>query len=106
MRWNLSPKQNLETVTHLAQALGIDPLLSSLLVQRGITTFDQAKRFFRPSLEELHDPFLMQDMDLAVKRIQQAIEAQENILVYGDYDVDGTTSVALLSSYLKTYTPT
>ena len=103
MRWNLSPKQNLETVTHLAQALGIDPLLSSLLVQRGITTFDQAKRFFRPSLEELHDPYLMQDMDLAVKRIQQAIEAQENILVYGDYDVDGTTSVALLSSYLKTY---
>ena len=105
MRWNLSPKQNLETVTHLAQALGIDPLLSSLLVQRGITTFDQAKRFFRPSLDELHDPFLMQDMDLAVKRIQQAIEAQENILVYGDYDVDGTTSVALLSSYLKTYYP-
>ena len=105
MRWNLSPKQNLETVTHLAQALGIDPLLSSLLVQRGITTFDQAKRFFRPSLEELHDPYLMQDMDLAVKRIQQAIEAQENILVYGDYDVDGTTSVALLSSYLKAYYP-
>ena len=105
MRWNLSPKQNLETVTHLAQALGVDPLLSSLLVQRGITTFDQAKRFFRPSLEELHDPYLMQDMDLAVKRIQQAIEAQENILVYGDYDVDGTTSVALLSSYLKTYYP-
>ncbi|MDB4298589.1 single-stranded-DNA-specific exonuclease RecJ [Flavobacteriaceae bacterium] len=105
MRWNLSPKQNLETVTHLAQALGIDPLLSSLLVQRGITTFDQAKRFFRPSLEELHDPYLMQDMDLAVKRIQKAVEAQENILVYGDYDVDGTTSVALLSSYLKTYYP-
>ena len=105
MRWNLFPKQNLEIVTHLAQALGIDPLLSSLLVQRGITTFDQAKRFFRPSLEELHDPFLMQDMDLAVKRIQKAIKAQENILVYGDYDVDGTTSVALLSSYLKTYYP-
>ena len=105
MRWNLSPKPNLETVTHLSQALGIDPLLSSLLVQRGITSFDQAKRFFRPSLEELHDPFLMQDMDLAVKRIQKAIKAQENILVYGDYDVDGTTSVALLSSYLKTYYP-
>ena len=103
MRWNLSPKPNLEIVTHLSQALGIDPLLSSLLVQRGITSFDQAKRFFRPSLEELHDPFLMQDMDLAVKRIQEAIKAKENILVYGDYDVDGTTSVALLSSYLKTY---
>ncbi len=105
MRWNLLPKPNLETVTHLSKALGIDPLLSSLLVQRGITTYDQAKRFFRPSLEELHDPFLMQDMDLAVERIQRAIAAQEAILIYGDYDVDGTTSVALLSSYLKSYYP-
>ena len=105
MRWNLLPKPNLETVTHLSKALGIDPLLSSLLVQRGITTYAQAKRFFRPSLEELHDPFLMQDMDLAVERIQRAIAAQEAILIYGDYDVDGTTSVALLSSYLKSYYP-
>ena len=105
MRWNLLPKPNLETVTHLSKALGIDPLLSSLLVQRGITTYDQAKGFFRPSLEELHDPFLMQDMDLAVERIQRAIAAQETILIYGDYDVDGTTSVALLSSYLKSYYP-
>jgi len=105
MRWNLLPKPNLETVTHLSKALGIDPLLSSLLVQRGITTYAQAKRFFRPSLEELHDPFLMQDMNLAVERIQRAIAAQEAILIYGDYDVDGTTSVALLSSYLKTYYP-
>ena len=105
MRWNLLPKPNLETVTHLSKALGIEPLLSSLLVQRGITTYDQAKRFFRPSLEELHDPFLMQGMDLAVERIQRAIAAQETILIYGDYDVDGTTSVALLSSYLKSYYP-
>lgn len=105
MRWNLLPKPNLETVTHLSKALGIDPLLSSLLVQRGITNYAQAKRFFRPSLEELHDPFLMQDMDLAVERIQRAIAAQEAILIYGDYDVDGTTSVALLSSYLKSYYP-
>ncbi|MGI9593456.1 MAG: single-stranded-DNA-specific exonuclease RecJ [Patiriisocius sp.] len=105
MRWNLLPKPNLETVTHLSKALGIEPLLSSLLVQRGITTYDQAKRFFRPSLEELHDPFLMHDMDLAVERIQRAIAAQEAILIYGDYDVDGTTSVALLSSYLKSYYP-
>ena len=81
MRWNLLPKPNLETVTHLSKALGIEPLLSSLLVQRGITTYDQAKRFFRPSLEELHDPFLMQDMDLAVERIQRAIAAQEAILI-------------------------
>ena len=105
MRWNLLPKPNLETVTHLSKALGIEPLLSSLLVQRGITTYDQAKGFFRPSLEELHDPFLMQGMDLAVERIQRAIAAQEAILIYGDYDVDGTTSVALLSSYLKSYYP-
>ena len=105
MRWNLLPKPNLETVTHLSKALGIEPLLSSLLVQRGITTYDQAKGFFRPSLEELHDPFLMQGMDLAVERIQRAIAAQETILIYGDYDVDGTTSVALLSSYLKSYYP-
>ena len=105
MRWNLLPKPNLETVTHLSKALGIDPLLSSLLVQRGITNYAQAKRFFRPSLEELYDPFLMQDMDLAVERIQRAIAAQEAILIYGDYDVDGTTSVALLSSYLKSYYP-
>mgnify|MGYP003836919913 CR=1 FL=1 len=101
MRWNLSPKQNLETVTHLAQALGIDPLLSSLLVQRGITTFDQAKRFFRPSLEELHDPFLMKDMDKAVARLELALKKNEKILVFGDYDVDGTTSCAVFYHFFK-----
>jgi single-stranded-DNA-specific exonuclease len=105
MRWNLSPKPNIDTVTRLAQALGIAPLLSSLLVQRGISTYAEAKRFFRPGLDELHDPFLMQDMHLAVARIETAIADQENILVYGDYDVDGTTSVALMSSYLKSYYP-
>jgi single-stranded-DNA-specific exonuclease len=105
MRWNLSPKPNIDTVTRLAQALGIAPLLSSLLVQRGISSYAEAKRFFRPGLDELHDPFLMQDMHLAVARIETAIADQENILVYGDYDVDGTTSVALMSSYLKSYYP-
>jgi single-stranded-DNA-specific exonuclease len=105
MRWNLSPKPNLETVNQLAQDLGVAPLVSSLLVQRGITTYHEAKRFFRPGLDELHDPFLMRDMLLAVERIELAIKNQENILVYGDYDVDGTTSVALMSSYLKSYYP-
>ena len=75
-----------------------------MLLQRGIETFDEAKAFFRPSLADLHDPFLMKDMEKAVERIERAINNQENILVYGDYDVDGTTSVALMSSYLKTKT--
>ena len=73
-------------------------------MQRGIDTYEAAKTFFRPSFEDLHDPFLMKDMDKAVARIETAIEQGENILVYGDYDVDGTTSVALMSSYLKTRT--
>lgn len=102
MRWTLQPKPDTTTIQHLSEALNVDTIIASLMVQRGITTFDQAKKFFRPSLDELHDPFLMKDMDLAVFRIQKAITEGENIMVYGDYDVDGTTSVALLSSYLKT----
>lgn len=105
MRWTLYPKPDPQKTTDLANSLGVDKLIASLLMQRGIETFDQAKQFFRPSLKDLHDPFLMKDMDLAVTRIEQAIAANENILVYGDYDVDGTTSVALVSSYLKTYYP-
>src|SRR5690606_19009377 len=73
--------------------------------QRGIKTFEQAKKFFRPSLEDLHDPFLMKDMNKAVERIERAVAAGENIMVYGDYDVDGTTSVALVSSYLRSFYP-
>jgi len=76
-----------------------------MLVQRGIENFEDAKKFFRPSLDDLHDPFLMKDMDLAIDRIEKAIASEENIMVYGDYDVDGTTSVALLSSYLKSFYP-
>ncbi|WP_103069223.1 single-stranded-DNA-specific exonuclease RecJ [Aquimarina sediminis] len=102
MRWILQPKPDTSTIQRLAEALNVDTIIATLLVQRGIETFDQAKSFFRPSLEELHDPFLMKDMDLAVIRVQKAIDNNENIMVYGDYDVDGTTSVALLSSYLKT----
>ena len=79
-------------------------IVAALLLQRGIETYEDAKTFFRPSLEDLHDPFLMKDMDKAVERIEAAIANNENILVYGDYDVDGTTSVALMSSYLKTRT--
>ena len=80
-------------------------MIATLLIQRGIATFDQAKSFFRPSLDHLHDPFLMKDMDVAVNRIEQAIVNQENILVFGDYDVDGTTAVSLVSSYLKSISP-
>ncbi|MAL60603.1 MAG: single-stranded-DNA-specific exonuclease RecJ [Flavobacteriaceae bacterium] len=105
MRWTLLPKPEKEKVDHLAQALGVEPFVATLLVQRGIETFEEAKKFFRPSLDDLHNPYLMKDMDKAVVRIEKAIENQENILIYGDYDVDGTTSVALLSSYLKTYYP-
>ncbi|GAB5400837.1 MAG: single-stranded-DNA-specific exonuclease RecJ [Aureisphaera sp.] len=106
MRWNLKPKPSEEEVTKLATELTIDPILANLLVQRGIEDFEQAKKFFRPSLEDLHDPFLMKDMRKAVERIEKAIRSEENILVYGDYDVDGTTSVALVASFLKTLSPT
>ncbi|WP_424492690.1 single-stranded-DNA-specific exonuclease RecJ [Salinimicrobium sp. GXAS 041] len=105
MRWSLKPKPNPEIVAQLAKSLGVGKPVASLLVQRGIETFDQAKKFFRPSLQDLHDPFLMQDMEKAVLRIEKAIAEGENIMVYGDYDVDGTTSVALVSSYLKTFYP-
>ncbi len=105
MRWTLKPKPNSETVKNLADSLKVDASIASLLVQRGIETYDAAKTFFRPSLDDLHDPYLMKDMDKAVARIEIAIDKGENILVYGDYDVDGTTSVALMSSYLKTKTP-
>lgn len=103
MRWTLKPSPDLKKQEQLAQELGIDSFLAGLLVQRGIDAFAKAKSFFRPDLNELHDPFLMKDMDLAVKRIQEAIGNNENILVYGDYDVDGTTSVALMSTFLLSF---
>lgn len=105
MRWTLKPKPSEEKVKHLAQALNVEDFVATLLIQRGIETFNEAKTFFRPSLEHLHDPYLMKDMDKAVARIEQAIENQENILVFGDYDVDGTTAVSLVSSYLKSHYP-
>ena len=105
MRWTLKPKPEAQKVTNLAKELGVEEPISRLLIQRDIDTFDKAKQFFRPSLDDLHDPFLMKDMDVAVARIEQAIAQGENILVFGDYDVDGTTSVALMSSYLDTIHP-
>ena len=94
-RWRKLPTpEPLHTQT-LQQQLGIHPLLCKLLAQRHIATFDQAKAFFRPHLSHLHDPFLMLNMDKAVERINQAIANRERILIYGDYDVDGTTAVAL-----------
>lgn len=105
MRWTIKQKPSEDTIKHLAQALNVEDFVATLLVQRGIETFDQAKAFFRPSLEHLHDPYLMKDMDKAVARIEHAIANHENILVFGDYDVDGTTAVSLVSSYLKSYYP-
>ena len=102
MRWTLKPKPDLSKIEELQQALKVDSIVATLLVERGVETFDEAKKFFRPSLKDLHNPFLMKNMDKAVARIEKAIANKENILIYGDYDVDGTTSVALMSSYLKT----
>lgn len=105
MRWNLKPKPDSYKVKHISDVLGVDAVVASLLVQRGIETFEEAKSFFRPSLDDLHDPYLMKDMDKAVIRIEKAIANGENILVFGDYDVDGTTAVSLMSSYLRSYYP-
>ncbi|MFC4817125.1 MULTISPECIES: single-stranded-DNA-specific exonuclease RecJ [unclassified Flavobacterium] len=105
MRWTIKSKPEKEKIQALQNALQIDEIIATLLLQRGIETFDQARQFFRPNLEDLHDPYLMKDMEKAVRRIEAAFQNQENILVFGDYDVDGTTSVSLMSSYLKTISP-
>jgi single-stranded-DNA-specific exonuclease len=105
MRWNLKSKPEKEKVQALQNALQVDEIIATLLVQRGIENFEQAKTFFRPTLEDLHNPYLMKDMDKAVSRIEKAITNNENILVFGDYDVDGTTAVSLVSSYLRSFYP-
>tara|TARA_R110002051_G_scaffold232400_1_gene294125 strand:- start:13261 stop:14949 length:1689 start_codon:yes stop_codon:yes gene_type:complete len=105
MRWTIKPNPEENQIKKLAKALNVDNLVAHLLLQRGIATYEEAKLFFRPELSHLHDPFLMKDMDIAVERIENAIGNNENILVFGDYDVDGTTAVALMSSYLLTYYP-
>ncbi|MHC5352665.1 single-stranded-DNA-specific exonuclease RecJ [Myroides sp. LJL115] len=104
MRWIFKPEVDKKKVEQLQKALGVDKVIGQLLVERNIQTFEQAKDFFRPTLDLLHDPFLMKDMDKAVMRLSDALENKESILVFGDYDVDGTTSVALVSSYLKKFT--
>ncbi|MBS1682277.1 MAG: single-stranded-DNA-specific exonuclease RecJ [Bacteroidetes bacterium] len=104
-RWTyreLPPPQN---ISDLGKKLNINPYLTAILLQRSISDFDTAKKFFRPSLDHLHDPFLMKDMEQAVMRLKTAIDRNEKILIYGDYDVDGTTAVALVFSYLKSFYP-
>lgn len=102
-RWVLKEAADDNTVRQLSAELNISPVLSSLLVHRGVTTFEEARYFFRPNELHLHDPFLMQDMEKAINRIEQAIANNEKILIYGDYDVDGTTSVALVYSFFSKF---
>ncbi len=102
--WKLREVADSENVSQLSSELGVDPVLAELLVQRGIRTFDEARSFFRPSLDDLYDPFLMADMDKAVERVHDAVKGGEKILVYGDYDVDGTTAVSLVYSFLRRLT--
>lgn len=103
MNWNFKPEPSEEKVSSLAHELGIDPVLSKLLIQREVDSYEKAKFFFRPSLEDLHDPFQMKDMDLAIERLSRAFNEGENILIYGDYDVDGTTAVSLVYSFIRTF---
>ena len=104
-KWNCVPPTSelREEARELSCALGISPVLCQLLISRGIRDKQEAERFFAPQLSELHDPSLMLDMDIAVDRLNRAIDAKERILVYGDYDVDGTTAVALVYNFLKRY---
>lgn len=106
MRWSLIPEPETTAVHQLSEDLdGFQPLLTKLLIQRGIEDFEKAKQFFRPNLKHLHDPFLMKDMLKAVKRILKAIDLQEEIIIYGDYDVDGTCSVSMMYSFFKKFYP-
>ncbi len=100
-RWVFKDPGDPAQVSALAREINVTDTIASLLFQRGVTTFDEAKRFFRPSLSDLYDPFLMKDMDMAVNRIDQAIRRGESVLFYGDYDVDGTTAVALMYSFFR-----
>ncbi|MDR0873523.1 MAG: single-stranded-DNA-specific exonuclease RecJ [Prevotellaceae bacterium] len=104
-KWNYAPlnEEQEQQKNKLANELGINPMLAQLLLQRGVATFEEAKRFFRPQLDDLHDPFLMNDMQKAVDRLSLAMANKEKILIYGDYDVDGTTAVALVYKFLKQY---
>ena len=100
-RWVVKPQGAPATVAAMASALRLSPVLANLLVQRGIDTVEKAEKFFNPSLADLHDPFLMKDMDRAVARVEDAVRAGEKIMIYGDYDVDGCTAVALVYKFLR-----
>ncbi|HNX43366.1 MAG TPA: single-stranded-DNA-specific exonuclease RecJ [Bacteroidales bacterium] len=100
-RWVFKENGNTELVRDLAASLCIDEPLAGLLVQRGVTSFEEARNFFRPDLQNLYDPFLLKDMDVAISRIEKARDAGEKILVYGDYDVDGTSAVALVYTFFR-----
>ncbi|HQO51162.1 MAG TPA: single-stranded-DNA-specific exonuclease RecJ, partial [Bacteroidales bacterium] len=102
-RWVLKQQGDSEVVGKLREVLSVDDNIANLLAQRDISSFEEAKKFFRPDFDQLHDPYLMKDMDKAVERVLKAIEKNEKIMVYGDYDVDGTTSVALVYTYLKKF---
>ncbi len=103
--WKQKPKTSQTAIEKLGKEINVNPTLANMLINRGVESFEQAKDYFRPSLSQLHDPFLMKDMDAAVNRIEKAVKNQEKILVYGDYDVDGTTAVALMYSFLKGFYP-
>jgi len=102
-RWKIGGLKGLQETQHLQESLKVDRVIACLLQSRGISSFEAAKNFFRPDLKLLHDPFLMKGMQVAIERIQQAIEAKEKVLIYGDYDVDGTTAVSIVYSFFKTY---
>lgn len=105
MRWILTQNISEQKVNELTISLSVDKAIAKLLVQRGIDSFEKARLFFRPSLDDLHNPYLMKDMDKAIERIEKAFQNNEKILVYGDYDVDGTTAVSLVYSYISSFYP-
>ncbi len=104
-RWIYNEEVDEDLVAEMSREINVNPTIAKILVQRGIDDFDTAKKYFRPSLDDLHDPFLMRDMEKALTRINLAMERQEHILIYGDYDVDGTTSVALVYGFLRNFYP-
>lgn len=104
-QWVIKPNPSDEIIGHLMNEIWLPRPLATIIAQRGITDFELAKEFFRPDLSKLHDPYLMIDMDKAVQRVLEAVDQEENILIYGDYDVDGTTSVAMMYDFLKTIYP-
>jgi single-stranded-DNA-specific exonuclease len=103
--WKQKPKTSPKAIETLAREINVNPTLANMLINRGVESFEEAKEYFRPSLSQLHDPFLMKDMEQAIERIEKAIQNEEKILVYGDYDVDGTTAVALVYSFLTGFYP-